>query len=261
MNKILTIAFNTYKEAVRNKVFYILLFFAFGLLLMSLVLATLALGQDDRIIKNLGLSAINMFGLLLAVFVGVNLVYEELDKRTIYTIIASGVSRTEFILGKYLGFFMTVVMNILIMGAMLCLMCIVWPNSHLSMSLILAILLMLFEMMIISALAVLFSSFSTPILSAVLTFICWIIGRFSEDLWEWARLLGEQGSEMSATMLRALYFILPNLEIYNIKNHVVHQEDIGSVGAVVLLYPFAAILYTTVILAIAVLSFSKRDFK
>lgn len=261
MNKILTIAFNTYKEAVRNKVFYILFFFAILLLLLSLILATLALGQDDRIIKDVGLTAINLFGLLLAIFVGVNLVFEELDKRTIYTIIASGVSRSEFIIGKYLGFFMTVVVNVLLMGVMLCALTVIYPNSSLSASLVIAIIMFLFEMMIIAAFAVLFSSFSTPVLSALLTFMCWIIGHFSEDLWEWARRLSEQGSESLSMFLKSLYFIVPNLELYNLKNQVVHQEDLGSLSGLIFFYPFAAILYTAILLSITILSFKYRDFK
>ncbi len=261
MNHILTIAFNTYKESVRNKVFYIILVFALLLLAFSLVLASLALGEDDRIIKHVGLSAINVFGLLLAAFVGVNLVYEELERRTIYTIIASGVSRTSFIIGKFLGLFMTVVVNVLVMGFLLCLLISFWPNSYITVSLIFAIFLFLFEMMIITALAVLFSSFSTPVLSAVLTFMCYIIGHMSEDLIEWAKRLAEEGAASVATLLKFLYFILPNLEIYNIKNQVVYHEDIGSIGYVTLLYPFAAILYTAILLYITTFSFNRRDFK
>lgn len=261
MNKVLAIALNTYKEAVRNKVFYIIFFFGLILLLMSMVLATLALGQDDRIIKDLGLTAINLFGILLTIFVGVNMVYDELDRRTIYTVIASGVTRTEFVLGKFLGFYITIVSNVLLMGVMLFVLCIVWPESSPSASLVMAIILYLFEVMIIAALAVLFSSFSTPIMSAVMTFMCWIIGRSAEDLWEWARQLSERGQEGIAGLLQALYYILPNLSIFNINNQVVYREDVGELGAIVFLYPFYGILYTVILLAITILSFSQRDFK
>lgn len=261
MTKILAIALNTYKEAVRNKVFYIILLFAVGLLLMSLLLASLALGEDDRIIKDVGLSAINAFGLLISVFVGVNLVYEELDKRTLYTIIASGVSRTQFILGKYLGLFLTIVVNVFIMGFLLVLLVGFWPNSNVTPSLIFAIFLFAFEMMVVTAIAVLFSSFSTPVLSAMLTAMCWVIGHMSEDLWSWSQRLMEQGSVAFARFLQFLYYILPNLEIYNIKNQVVYREDIGQLGNYIFLYPFAAVLYTGILLCITILSFAKRDFK
>jgi ABC-type transport system involved in multi-copper enzyme maturation permease subunit len=252
---------NTYKESVRNKVFYIILLFAVGILLFSFALASLALGEDDRVIKNIGLLSINAFGLLIAMFIGVNLIYEELDKRTIYTIIASGVSRSEFIIGKFLGLFLTVVVNVAIMGFLLCLLIMVWPNSSITPSLILAMYLFLFEMMVVIAIALLFSSFSTPVLSAILTFMCWIIGHMSDDLWQWSRHLLESGSTTFAYFLRFLYFILPNLEIYNIKNQVTFREDIGSLGYVVLLYPLAAIAYSAILMWITTYSFAKRDFK
>lgn len=261
MNKILTIALNTYKEAVRNKIFYLILLFALILLGLALILASLALGQDDRIIKHIGLMAINIFGLLMATFVGVNMVYEELDKRTIYTIIASGVSRTEFIIGKYLGLFLTVVVNVLIMGFLLCLLLYFWPQANPTPTLIVAIFLFLFEMMIVTALVILFSSFSTPVLSAVLTFMCWIIGRMSEDLWQWSIRLLEEGAANVAYLLRTLYFVLPNLAVYNIQNQVVHYEDIGHLSYAFFFYPFAAILYSAILIWITTVSFAGRDFK
>lgn len=261
MNKIWTIALNTYKEAVRNKIFYIIAVFALVLLAFSLILATLALGEDDRIIKHLGLSAINIFGLLMAAFVGVNLVYEELDKRTVYTIIASGVSRCQFLLGKFLGLFLTVVANVLIMALLLSILVIFWPQSNLSALLIMAVYMFLFEMMIVCAIAILFSSFSTPVLSAVLTFMCWVIGHMSEDLLEWAKRLSEQGSAGLAKLLTVIYYFLPNLEIYNLKNQVVYHEDIGSIFYHVMVYPVYAIIYSAILLTIAILSFSRRDFK
>jgi ABC-type transport system involved in multi-copper enzyme maturation permease subunit len=261
VNKIYAIALNTYKESVRNKVFYIILLFALSILLLSFLLATLALGEEDRIIKDIGLSAINIFGLLIAMFVGVNLVYDELDKRTIYTIIASGVSRNQFIIGKFLGLFLTLVVNVFIMGLLLCLLIGFWPNSDVTPSLILAMFLFLFEMMIITAIAVLFSSFSTPVLSAIMTLMCWAIGHMSEDLWEWSRHLINEGSVAFAYFLRFLYFVLPNLEIYNIKNQVVFKEDLGSIGYIVFTYPLAAICYSAILVWITTYSFARRDFK
>lgn len=261
MNKIFTIALNTYKEAVRNKIFYIIAVFALVLLAFSLVLATLALGEDDRIIKHVGLSAISIFGLLMATFVGVNLVYEELDKRTIYTIVASGVRRYEFLVGKFLGLFLTVVANVLLMSVLLCLLIMVWPDSSITATLILAVYLFLFEMLVVSALAILFSSFSTPVLSAVLTFMCWVIGHMSEDLLEWSKRLYEQGAIAFSGMLKFIYYLLPNLEVFNLKNQVIYQEDIGHVFHHLFLYPLYAIFYSGILLIIAIVSFARRDFK
>lgn len=259
MNEILTIAFNTHKEAIRNKVFYIILVFVLLLLASSILLATLALGEQDRIVKHLGLSAINVFGLLLAAFVGVNVVYEELEKRTIYTVIATGVKRYQFVLGKFLGLLITVTTNVVIMGIILSILLVVTPGCRLTPSLLYAIFLFLFEMMVIIAIAVFFSSFSTPVLSAVLTFICYIIGHLSEDLLEFAERLYDQGSVALSYFLTGLYYILPNLEIYNIKNQVVYQESIDPF--LTWKYPLVAIVYSGIILLITTVSFSRRDFK
>ena len=261
MNKIITIALNTFKEAIRNKVFYILLLFAVGILFLSGLLATLSLSEEDRIIKDIGLSAIEIFCLMIATFIGVNLVYDELDKRTIYTIIASGVSRTQFILGKFFGLFLTVVVNIAMMGLFLCILIALWPKCHVTPSLILALYLFVFEMMVVTSFAVLFSSFSTPVLSAIMTFICWVIGTMSEDLWEWSRNMIDNGAVFFGHFLQCLYYVLPNLAIYNIKNQVAYREDIGSIGYIVLLYPVAAILYSSILMWITTYSFAKRDFK
>jgi ABC-type transport system involved in multi-copper enzyme maturation permease subunit len=261
VNEIVTIALNTYKEAVRNKVFYIILVFGLCLLAVSLILASLALGADDRIIKQIGLAAINFFGILLTVFVGVNLVYDELNNRTIYTIIAAGVTRNQFLMGKFLGLFLTIVINVLIMAFLLCLLIWFWPQSVVTPSLILAVYLMLFEFMIISAFAILFSSFSTPVLSAVLTVMCWVIGRMSEDLLEWSRQLFEDGAVFIANLLMVIYYVVPNLAIFNIQNQVVYREDIGAIGYAFLLYPFFAIGYAGILLVLATFSFARRDFK
>ncbi|HOE10599.1 MAG TPA: ABC transporter permease subunit [bacterium] len=259
MNEILTIALNTHKEAIRNKVFYIILLFVLLLLASSILLATLALGEQDRIVKHLGLSAINVFGLLLAAFVGVSLVHEELEKRTIYTIIATGVSRTQFILGKFFGLLLTVVTNVVVMGIILCILLVVMPGCSLKPSVIYAIFLFLFEMMVITAIAVLFSSFSTPVLSAALTLMCYVIGHLSEDLLEFAKRVAEQGNVILSYVLTGVYYILPNLEIYNIKNQVVYQESIAPF--LTWKYPALAILYSGILLFITAFSFSRRDFK
>jgi ABC-type transport system involved in multi-copper enzyme maturation permease subunit len=259
LNEILTIALNTHKEAIRNKVFYIILLFVLLLLASSILLATLALGEQDRIVKHLGLSAINVFGLLLAAFVGVSLVHEELEKRTIYTIIATGVSRTQFILGKFFGLLLTVVTNVVVMGIILCILLVVMPGCSLKPSVIYAIFLFLFEMMVITAIAVLFSSFSTPVLSAALTLMCYVIGHLSEDLLEFAKRVAEQGNVILSYVLTGVYYILPNLEIYNIKNQVVYQESIAPF--LTWKYPALAILYSGILLFITAFSFSRRDFK
>ncbi len=259
MTKIMALALNTFREAIRNKVFYIIFIFAVVMLGSSLVFTQLALGEEDRIVKDLGLAAINVFGLLLAAFVGVNLVHEELDKRTIYLLLATGMSRTQFILGKYLGLFITVLVNVLLMALLLFCAIGLTDGATVTPSLVYAIFLYLFEVMVIIAIAVLFSSFSTPVLSAVLTFMCWAIGHLSEDLLSFAERLDKEGSVVMAKFLTGLYYVLPNLELFNIKNQVVYQESI--MNFVTWKYPAVSLLYTAILLSITALCFSRRDVR
>ena len=259
MIKIAALALNTYREAIRNKVFYIIFIFAVLMVASSLIFTQLALDQQDRIVKDLGLSAINIFGLLLATFVGVNLVHDELDKRTIYLLLASGMSRTQFILGKFLGLFITVAVNVMFM--VLLLFAAIWltEGSSVTPSLVYAVFLYMFEIMVIIAIAVLFSSFSTPVLSAVLTFMCWTIGHLSEDLVSFAERLHNDGAIVMANFLTALHYILPNLELFDIKNQVVYNESI--MVFVTWKDPAAAVLYTAILLTITSLTFARRDVR
>ena len=259
MIKIAALALNTYREAIRNKVFYIIFIFAVLMVASSLIFTQLALDQQDRIVKDLGLSAINIFGLLLATFVGVNLVHDELDKRTIYLLLASGMSRTQFILGKFLGLFITVAVNVMFM--VLLLFAAIWltEGSTVTPSLVYAVFLYMFEIMVIIAIAVLFSSFSTPVLSAVLTFMCWTIGHLSEDLVSFAERLHNDGAIVMANFLTALHYILPNLELFDIKNQVVYNESI--MVFVTWKDPAAAVLYTAILLTITSLTFARRDVR
>ncbi len=259
MREIAALALNTFREAIRNKVFYIIFIFALVLMASSLVFTQLALGEQDRVVKHLGLSAINIFGLLLAMFVGVNLVHEELDKRTIYLLLATGMSRTQFILGKFFGLFITVIVNVLLMTLLLFITIGFTQGATITPSLVYAIFLYLFEVMVIIAIAVLFSSFSTPVLSAVLTFMCWIIGHLAEDLLTFSERLEKEGSLALAKLLHWIYYFLPNLELFNIKNQVAYQESI--MVFVTWKAPAMAILYTVILLTITSLTFAKRDVR
>jgi ABC-type transport system involved in multi-copper enzyme maturation permease subunit len=148
---------------------------------------------------------------------------------------------------------------VVVMGIILCILLVVMPGCSLKPSVIYAIFLFLFEMMVITAIAVLFSSFSTPVLSAALTLMCYVIGHLSEDLLEFAKRVAEQGNVILSYVLTGVYYILPNLEIYNIKNQVVYQESIAPF--LTWKYPALAILYSGILLFITAFSFSRRDFK
>src|SRR5438045_1071746 len=119
MRVIRSIALNVFKESVRDKVLYNLVFFAVMLIAVSYLLGELTAGQDVKIIKDLGLAAMSVFGLFIAVFIGIGLVSKEVERRSIYSLLAKPISRQQFILGKYLGLVLTLLVNISAMTAAL----------------------------------------------------------------------------------------------------------------------------------------------
>ena len=254
---IFAVAINTYREALRNKVFYIILIFAIVMIFFSLFLASISLGEQDRILKHIGLSIMEIFGLLIAMFVGVSLVNDELERKTIYTIIANGVRRSEFILGKFFGLLLVIIVTFLLMGSILFLVLAIVPGASISWTLIPAIFYSLLSMMIIIAVAVLFSSFSTPILSAVLTFFVFIIGNLSSDLLEFAKQLAKEGNALLPKMLKCIYYIIPHLDDLNLKNQVLNYKEVAISFPSVLV----ALLYSAILLLIASFIFSRKDFK
>src|SRR6476620_4915945 len=213
--RIAAIARNAFREAVRDRVLYNLVLFVLLLTGAAIFIGELSDGQERKIIVDLGLSAMTLFGVFIAIFVGVGLVYKEIERRTVYAIFAKPVGRSEFLIGKYLGLCLTLLVNVIVMGAGVSLALIyirrgwdplaakIWP----------AILLIYFELTILTAVALLFSTFSSPALSALLTFLVFLIGHFSGDL----KNLASTSSSVSARVVfRALYYLLPNLTTYSV---------------------------------------------
>ncbi|MBI4475190.1 MAG: ABC transporter permease subunit [Acidobacteria bacterium] len=177
MIRILTIARNTFRENIRDKILYNLILFALLMILSSFVLGQLTLGHEERVIIDIGLSSISIFGTLIAIFIGIQLVYKELERRSIYALLSKPVERWEFILGKYLGLLITLFVNVGIMMAGLILTLLYHGGIALEgyLGLLPAVCLTLFSLAVTTALALVFSTFSTPALSAVFTFFLWVI--------------------------------------------------------------------------------------
>jgi ABC-type transport system involved in multi-copper enzyme maturation permease subunit len=256
--RIAAIARNAFREAVRDRVLYNLVLFVLILTGASIFIGELSGGQERRVIVDLGLSAMLLFGVFIAIFVGVGLVYKEIERRTIYAVFSKPVGRGEFLVGKYLGLCLTLLVNVLVMGVGVSLALLyvskgwdpliptIWP----------AVLLIYMELMLLTAIALLFSSFSSPALSALLTFMVFIIGHFSADLKSLAVSLG---SSSARTLFTALYYLLPNLANYSFITPAAHGRapSAGFVFATGLY----ALVYIAVILAAATLVFSRRNFK
>ena len=256
--RISAIARNAFREAVRDRVLYNLVLFVLILTGASIFIGELSGGQERKVIVDLGLSAMLLFGVFIAIFVGVGLVYKEIERRTIYAVFSKPVGRGEFLVGKYLGLCLTLLVNVLVMGVGVSLALLyvskgwdpliptIWP----------AVLLIYMELMLLTAIALLFSSFSSPALSALLTFMVFIIGHFSADL---KNLAVSLGSSSARTLFTALYYLLPNLANYSFITPAAHGRapSAGFVFATGLY----ALVYIVVILAAATLVFSRRNFK
>lgn len=318
--KVAAIAINTFKEAVRNRVLYVLLFFSILIMIGAWVASTLSIDDETKIVRDLGIGAINFISLLIAVFVGIGLVYNDLDKKTIYTIVSKPISRWHFILGKYLGLLLTIAVNVMVMtwifasvlnfrsyvaadvmyqavfsidhetgiatykGIFVHYGYYIWSvikalflglvnivslgfvSTEATAGLFVSSILTILEMAIITAFAVLFSSFSSPTLSAFLTVIVFIIGRLVEDLYLFAdSMVSRAGGleNLSGGQVLAYYFsvgaahLCPNLAIFNQREQLARFEDISLTG-VDLSY---AVVYTALVLCIAVMVFNRRNFK
>lgn len=253
---IFSIARNTFREAVRDRVLYNLVVFVLLITASAVFLGELTAGQEARTIVNLGLGAMLVFGAFIAIFVGVSLVSKEIEKRTVYAVFSKPVGRGAFIAGKYLGLCLTLLVNVLIMGAGVSLALLYVGGGALAFSIWGAIFLIFLELAILTAIAILFSSFSSPALSALLTFFIFLIGHFSASLRDFAVNLN---SAAAKTFFEFLYYFLPNLSFFSFIAHAAN-EQVPSVSllAGASLY---AVVYTCILLAAAVLIFSRRNFK
>jgi ABC-type transport system involved in multi-copper enzyme maturation permease subunit len=256
--RIFALAANAFREAVRDRVLYNLVLFVLLLTTAAIFIGELSGGQERKIIVDLGLSAMLLFGVFIAIFVGVGLVYKEIERRTIYAIFSKPVGRGEFIVGKYLGLCLTLLVNVLVMGAgvSLALIYVSRGMDPLALSIWPAVLLIYVELMILTAVALLFSSFSSPALSALLTFFVFIIGHFSTDL---KSLATTMGSTAARWLFRSLYYLLPNLANLSYITPASHGQlpPAAHVGMSILY----SLVYIVVILTAATLIFRRRNFK
>jgi ABC-type transport system involved in multi-copper enzyme maturation permease subunit len=253
-----SVARNAFREAVRDRVLYNLVLFVLLLTVGAIFLGAASASQDAKIIVDLGLSAMLLFGAFIAVFVGVGLVSKEIERRTLYVIFAKPVGRGEFLLGKYLGLCLTLAVNVAVMGAgvALALLYVTRGDTTLAVRLWPAVSLIFMELTILTAVALLFSSFSSPIMSTFAAVAVFVIGHLSPDIKAFAEMLG---SAPATVALGTLYYLLPNLSTYGFITPAAYgvMPPVGHVlGAL-----GYTVLYDAVLLAAAALVFSKRDFK
>lgn len=254
MHSLLVVARNTFRETVRDKILYNLIFFALLLIGASVLLGTLTIGEQARIVNDVGLAAINLVGVIIAIFVGIGLVTKEIERRTVYTILARPITRTKFVLGKYVGLVCVGAVNIAIMFTMF--LATVWMSGNpIHGSLFQAVELILVEILLVTALAMFFSTFSSPTLSAIMTIGFYVIGHLTGDL---KRIAEKTQSAATEYIMTALYYVCPNLEVLNIKGQAASGVLMSS--GYQLTATAYGLIYASILLLAACHVFERRDF-
>jgi len=249
------ICLNTFRETVRDKVFILLVVFALIMIIASRIFGFLSIGQELKIVEDVGLASISVFSLLVAVFVGTTLVHKEIDKRTVYTIVSKPIHRYQFVIGKYAGLNLTILVNMVVMGLFFYLLVRLMHGTW-SSGFDMAIALIYVEVMVVTGLALLFSTFASPTLSAIFTFLVYIAGHLSNDM----MFFGARSQNIFVNIITTgLYYILPNLSRFNVKNEVVHGLPIPPNFYVYsILY---GLLYCIMLVIVSSFIFERKNLK
>jgi ABC-type transport system involved in multi-copper enzyme maturation permease subunit len=260
MNRVLAIARNTFREAVRNKILYSLLFFAVLIILSALAIGNLTLHEEVRTIRDVGLFGIDLFGVVIAIFVGVNLLYKELDLKTVYTILPKPLWRWEFVLGKWLGMLLTLAVQMVFMGGVLAVV-LAAEGAHFDVPTAKAVWLLFINVMMVTSIAVFFSAFSSPFLSGFFTLGCFVVGRSVPDI----RALGEKVTPGAKAALNLFCDVVPNMHLFYPSGAIVGAEQVSVhrqfVNADYMLSSTGyGVGYSLLVLVLAMLIFRRRNF-
>jgi ABC-type transport system involved in multi-copper enzyme maturation permease subunit len=252
------VAVNTFREAVRDRVLYNLVFF--GLLMMgaAILVGQVSIGINRLVIINLGLSAISVIGLVMAVFIGVGLVYKEMEKRTLYSLLARPVRRWQFLAGKYAGLLLTLVVNTFFMtiGLGAALYYVGRPFVGDDATVLVAVYFILLELALVTAIALFFSCFSSPMLSTLFTLAIYITGVFAGDIRDFGALTKSPALQV---LTRALYYLIPNFHNFNAIAAAGHGERVPL--ALIGQNTLYAAVYASVVLVAASAVFARRNLK
>jgi Cu-processing system permease protein len=256
--RVRAIALNTFRESVRDRVLYNLILFVLILVAASVFVSDLSVNIESEFTAALGLSAMLVFGAFIAIFIGVGLVYKEIDKRTIYNLLSKPVHRHEFIVGKYLGLCVTLLVNsvVMLLATELAILYVNGSFVRLQVAVLAAAYLIYLELALLIAVALMFSSFSTPLLSALFSFAVYIIGNFSRDLLQMAAI---SDSVVAQAVLKVIYYLVPHLSNFSFITEASHGKIVPARMA--LAATVYASVYIGILLAAAMLIFQKRNFK
>ena len=253
--RILAIASNGFREVIRDRVFYLIGFFALLLVLALRLIPEVAATTENKIIIDFGLAAIDLLGVIVAVFVGTGLINKEIEKRTVLVLIPKPLNRAEFIIGKHLGLSGVLAVLIAAMTIIYLLLLSVSQINYPLGSILISTLYLFLELSLITAIALMFGVFTSSLLATLLTIGVYLMGNLSRDLLELGNL--SRNSTLQ-TLTQGLYLVLPDLSRLNLKNDVVY--GILPSPLTLLGHGMYGLLYTVLLLAIAILIFSRREF-
>jgi ABC-type transport system involved in multi-copper enzyme maturation permease subunit len=255
--RIAHIASNTFREAVRDRVLYNLIAFALLISGAAIFVGQISIDIERLVVVNLGLTAVSLFGVVIAIFIGIGLVSKEIDKRTLYTVLSRPVRRWEFIIGKFFGLAGTLIVNTFFMaiGVFAALLYVAHRFTGADTLILIALYFIILEFLIICSLALLFSSFSSPLLSAVFAFSLFVIGCFADDLRGFAALT----HGFTRWIATGAAYLVPNFSALNVISAVAHQQPLS--GQLIVQNTLYALFYTAMVLSGAVLIFERRNLK
>ena len=254
LSRVLAVAANTFRETIRERVLYNLVFFAILMTLSGLLLGQLSIRQDEKIIKDLGLAAMDVFGTVIAIFIGVGLVAKEIERRSLYPLLAKPLSRGELLLGKFAGLAFTLLVNVAVMALGLYLTLLL-TGRRLDLSLLKAVYGIYLGLLVVLALALFFSTVTSSAVASVCTVSVVAAGRFSDVI----RNMNQVTTGVPTFMTEFLYWLLPNFRNFDFKNAVVYGLPVPfDLLALVTLY---AAVYTSVVLLLALAAFRSKDFQ
>lgn len=255
MNRLLALSSNTFREAIRDRILYSLLFFAALVLFGSLAMEHISLGDREKVVRSFAFGSIRFFGILIALFLGVSLVHKELERKTIYTIASKPIPRGSFLIGKYLGLMAVLALEVLIM-AILYLGLTALTQGLPGLPFWTAVVMLMLELSLLVAWCMLFSTYSSPTVATFFSIAVLVIGNVADDIWTFGQ---QSESEFVQSSSEALYWILPNFQVLNGSDLAVHNT--GMAPDQFLASLCYGLGYTVAVMSLAVLVFSKKDFK
>lgn len=255
--RIWAIAANVFLEVIRDRILYLVGLFALVMVAATGLLPEIAAGTEDKLTLDLGLAAINVFALVVVVFVGAGLINKEIERRTVLVLIAKPVNRLEFVIGKHLGLSVVIAVLLLLLTVIYLGVLSVNQIAFSLASLLLAVLFMLLEMMLLSAFAILFGVFTSSLLATLLTFAMYLMGHLSRDI----LALGQLADNPNIKQITdATYLILPDLARLNLKNQAIYGLQLLPSPLELASHAVYALLYTILLIVLSIMVFSRRQF-